>query len=125
MLQRALKLCGARSDCDRIAAAWPAGSPKGNDNEAAQLLGKIGKHIEANLEELQGYIQQTEHLVEQDATKQWDAWVATAQLKGGKFLHRWTKLPQNNSGHAMKFGQRGPQSVEEVLETEAGNLGKL
>ena len=68
---------------------------------------------------------EAEHIDEQDAVKQWDAWIATAQLKGGRMLHGWTKLPQNSSGHTMAVGQQGPLSVGQVLETEVERLGAL
>ena len=63
------------------------------------------------------HIQEAEHIDDQVAANQWDAWIATAQIRGGKLLHRWTKAPQNNSGHTMSVGQQGPLSLEEVLDT--------
>ena len=51
---------------------------------------------------------EAEHIDQQDALKQWDAWIATAQLKGGRMLHGWAKLPQNSFGHTMAVGAAGP-----------------
>ena len=81
--------------------------------------------MDDHLEQLQKYIQEAENMDEQDGNKQWAAWIAATQVKGGMFLHRWSKVPQNDSGHTMSVGQQGPQSVEEVLDTEATRLGKL
>ena len=94
-----------------------ASSPRDNVEDALQVLGQIRTHMDQCLEQLRQHIQEAEHIDDQAAAKQWDAWIATAQIRGGKLLHRWTKASQNNSGHTMSVGQQGPLSLEEVLDT--------